>query len=129
MPVHNPDGSEVQLMISEHSINTALFTGVELGLLEYTNSEQSSKSIEAVISDFERAYGEINNVTIVVKANPNLVKYAPNIKISSGGSVVEFFIDIHVMNPFNTTIDAALITAKIVTNISFSVNADFELTG
>jgi hypothetical protein len=42
---------------------------------------------------------------------------------------LEFYIDIHVKNPFDTTIDAALIIAKIVTNISFSVNSNFELTG
>lgn len=66
---------------------------------------------------------------MVVKANPNLAKYSPNIKISSGGSVAEIFIDIHIMNPFDKTIDAALITAKIVTNVSFSVNENFQLTG
>jgi hypothetical protein len=39
MPVHSSDNSEVQLMISEYSINSVLITGVELGLLEYINTE------------------------------------------------------------------------------------------
>jgi hypothetical protein len=49
MPVHNADGSEVQLMISEYSINSVLLTAVELNLLKYQNTEQSSATLEAVI--------------------------------------------------------------------------------
>jgi hypothetical protein len=51
------------------------------------------------------------------------------IKISSGGSSLEFYIDVHIKNPYDTRIDAALITSKIVTNISFTVNSEFELMG
>lgn len=129
MPVHNDDGSEIQLMISEYSINSVLFTAVELNVLNYTNTEQTSATLQVILSDFERAYGEVANVTIVAQAHPDMTKYAPSIKISPGGSSLDFYVDIHVRNPYDTTIDAALITAKIVTNISFSVNSDFELSG
>jgi hypothetical protein len=119
MPIHNDDGAEIQIMLSEYSINSALLTAVELDIINFKYTEQSSTTVEAVIADFERAFGQVENVTIVATANPNIDKYSPNVKISPGGNLLEFYIDIHIKNPFDERVDSALITAKLVTNISF----------
>jgi hypothetical protein len=69
-------------------------------------------------------------VTLIAQAsNQNLTKYVPSIKVSQGGSLLEFYVDIHVRNPIDKSIDAALITAQALTNVSFFVNDNFELTG
>ncbi len=47
----------------------------------------------------------------------------------STGSLIEFYIDIHIKNPIDPTIDAALVIAKALTNVSFSVTNDFVLSG
>ena len=57
MPAHNPDASELQLMLSEYSLNTMLLTAVELNLLNYTNSDQGSAGIELLMNNFEGTYG------------------------------------------------------------------------
>lgn len=130
MPLHDEKGGEVQLMISEYSLNTVLLTTVQLDIIKYINTDQSSDSIDAILADFDRSFGEHPNVTLEVKAsNQDLTKYRPSIKILSTGSLIEFFIDIHIKNPIDPTIDAALIIAKAQTNMSFSVTNDFELHG
>jgi hypothetical protein len=39
MPVHDPDGAEVQMMVSEYSLNSVLLTAVELDILKYENND------------------------------------------------------------------------------------------
>lgn len=81
MPVHVPDSEEVQIMISEYSINELLKCAVALDLIKYENYDQSSDNIDAIISEFEQALGEHSNVTMIIEAAENLTKYVPNIQI------------------------------------------------
>jgi len=39
MPLHDPDGAEIQLMISEYSLNSMLLTAVDLNVMSFENSE------------------------------------------------------------------------------------------
>ena len=39
MPLHDPDGAEIQLMISEYSLNSMLLTAVDLNIMKFENSE------------------------------------------------------------------------------------------
>ena len=78
MPVHVAEGEEVQVLISEYTLNQLLLSVVKLDLLQFaTNS--TSDNVDAMISDFERAYGDQPNVTVTVDAAPDAV---PKIKIS-----------------------------------------------
>ena len=130
MPLHDPEGSEVQMMISEYSLNSILLTAVELDILQYENNDQTSDSVESVLVGFENAFGAQPNISLVAKASTqNFTKYQPNIKISRAGSLLEFYVDLHIKNPLEPSMDAALLTAKAVTNISFFVNNNFELSG
>ncbi len=85
-----------------------LLTAVELNLLNYTNSDSDSGKIEMLINNFEGTYGVHKNVTIVVNsAQENYLKYTPDIKVASGGSVITFYLDLHIRNPLNPNEDAA----------------------
>lgn len=86
--------------------------------------------MDAILLDFEKAYGSHPNVTFVTQAsNHDLDKYKPSIKISKDESSIEFYIDIHLLNPIDPSIDAALIVAKADTKISFNVNDELLLWG
>lgn len=39
MPLHDPDGAEIQLMISEYSLNSMLLTAVDLDVIKFENSD------------------------------------------------------------------------------------------
>lgn len=130
MPAHEADGAEVQLLVSEYSLNTMLLTAVELNLLNYTNSDQNSASIEMLMNNFEGTYGVHDNVTIVVNsAQENFQKYVPSIEVASGGSVITFYLDLHVRNPLDPSQDAALLLVEAKANVSFSVDGSLTLSG
>jgi len=100
MPLHDPDGSEIQLMISEYSLNSMLLTAVDLELLQFENSNQNSESIDAIINGFEKAFGVHQNVTLMAEASiSNLKKYKPKIIINPDTSIIEFYMDLHIRNP------------------------------
>lgn len=130
MPAHETDGAEVQLLVSEYSLNSMLLTAVELNLLNYTNSDQNSASIEMLMNNFEGTYGVHENVTIVVNsAQENFQKYTPSIEVASGGSVITFYLDLHVKNPLNPSEDAAVLLVETKANVSFSVDGTLTLSG
>ena len=56
-------------------------------------------------------------------------KYKPKINVTSSGSSVEFYVDMFIKNPIDSTIDAAKMTAKAQTDLSFFVNDNFLLWG
>jgi hypothetical protein len=56
-------------------------------------------------------------------------KYKPKILVTSQGSSVEFYVDMFIKNPIDSSIDAAKMTAKAQTDLSFFVNDNFLLWG
>lgn len=81
MPVHVPSAEEIQVMISEYTLNQVLESIVELDLLEYSNTDQSSDNVDAVIDGFEEVFGEYNNIILSIKANRDIANHIPLIKI------------------------------------------------
>lgn len=129
MPVHVPEAEEIQILISEYSLNRILDSVVELDMIYYVNSEQTSVNVDAIINEYEEVFGVHPNVTIIVKANPDLNKYLPQVKLSHHGSLIEFYMDVHFTNPLDVSIDAAVMTIKIIANLTFTVDNDFKLYG
>ncbi len=79
--------------------------------------------------DFEKSFGVHKNVTMLADATKFNEKYKPSIKVQPSGALIEFYIDIHIRNPIEPSIDAAKMITKAVTNISFFVNDNFLLWG
>lgn len=75
MPVHIPEAEEIQIMISEYSLNRVLETIVELELFKYETKGQTSANIDAIVTEFEEAFGEHDNVTIVIEGAKNYTAY------------------------------------------------------
>lgn len=115
-------------MISEYTMNTVLQTAVDLNVVNFSNSNQSSEGIDSIILDFEAAFGTHPNVTMTASANKD-PKYKPNIKLTQSGCVVEFYMDLFIKNPIEPSITAAKMVTKAITSLSIYVNDDFLLWG
>ena len=129
MPVHVDGAQELQIMISEYSINQILANMVRNDVFHY-DTNQTSDNVDAIVTEFEKVFGDPANVTVTVEAVKNLTKYEPNIKISRAGSLIEFYVEIHIRNPLSDyKMDAAYIVAKTLANVSFSVNDALQVIG
>ena len=97
---------------------------VRMGMLT-TNGSLSSEELDNYIKDFELAFGEFPKVSIKVNATPldSLnPDYHPKIYLKDGESKLDFRADIHIMNPIDPTIDAALISCQFIVDLSFHVD-------
>jgi hypothetical protein len=66
--------------------------------------------------DFEAAYGTHPNITMIALGNKD-PKHKPNIKVSSNGAIIEFYMDILIKNPIDPKFDAAKMVTKAVTSL------------
>ncbi len=70
------------------------------------------------------------NVTLMAEASiSNLKKYKPKIIINPDTSIIEFYMDLHIRNPLEPKVDAALMITKAVMKVFFKVNDNFLLWG
>jgi hypothetical protein len=99
----------------------------ELDWCNYTLSV-TSDNIEAIISEFEQAFGDHQNCVLYMKAY-NGSKYKPSIRIKEDDSFIELYLEIHIKNPLEPSIDAAVIVAKASASIVFTVGKDFKVHG
>lgn len=90
---------------------------------------QTSDNVDAIISDFEFAFGEFEECQIVIKPTVFYNSEKSMMNIDESGSFMEVVLEIHYRNPYNPDIDAALIIAKSTGNIVFEVGDDFKLYG
>lgn len=66
MPVFRADGNIVQVFFSEYSLNTLVRTLIDINWFEYTVYE-TSDNIEALLQDFEWAFGSCTKCALLVK--------------------------------------------------------------
>lgn len=67
---------------------------------------------------------------MVIKATPIdklHPKYHPKAEINSKESIYSFSIDIHLMNPYDSTVDAMVLQMQLKTYISYKVGNDFKV--
>jgi hypothetical protein len=108
MPLYESNGRELQVLISEYSMNTVLRSMIDLDKLDYEDY-LTSDQILALIEDFEEPFGDQDEVLMVIKATPLdkiHERYHPKVTITPEESIYEFSLDIHIKNPFNIEIDA-----------------------
>ena len=111
MPLYDVSGREVQILISEYSVNTILRSLIELDYIEYERV-LSSDEITSIIEDFEEPFGNHGEVKMIIKATPIdglHPNYHPKAIINKKESIYSFSVDIHIMNPFDDTVDAMVL--------------------
>jgi hypothetical protein len=111
MPIYDINGREVQAIISEYSLNTFLRTMIDLDYI-YFEKILTSDEINSIIEDFENPFGDQEEVKVIMKATPIDTlhpMYHPNAVVNAEESVYSFSVDIHIMNPFDDTVDAMIL--------------------
>ena len=75
-------------------------------MFEY-NKSLSYDEINALVNDFSVPFGDVDNVTLKVLLTPiEEGGYHPTVTIDTQDTIYTFRVDIHVMNPFDDSIDA-----------------------
>ena len=69
MPYYLEDGREMQVLVSEYSLNSILSSAVQLDLYNYTYIVDSDK-IEMLVPDFSRFFGRQDENKIIIKPTP-----------------------------------------------------------
>lgn len=111
MPLYDLNGREVQVLISEYSLNTIIKSVIELDYVQY-EKYLSSDEITSIIEDFEQPFGDQDQVKMVIKATPIdqlHPMYHPKAEINTRESIYQFSVDIHIMNPFDESMDAMVL--------------------
>lgn len=86
---------------------------------------QTSENIDAIVSEFEDAFGIHSDCTITITPSENFNNKKPEIIITPDGSQVVVIVEIHIRNPFDSNMDSALIVAEATAKVHFSVTKDF----
>lgn len=67
LPFYEKKGRDLQVMVSEHTINSLLISVVELNVIKY-GMNFTSDQIQSIIADFEVPFGEQDDVLMEFKA-------------------------------------------------------------
>lgn len=108
LPFYLSNGRELQLVVSERTINSMGLSIIQDDMLHSTRSMTSDEIEATLIPDFERAFGEQESVKVVLKSTPIHDDYRPHLKISAYDSILTFRADIHIKNPYDESVDAAV---------------------
>ena len=104
MPYYDPNARDMQIFVSEYSISTVLKTVVDSDYIKFTEY-LNDDNINGIIPDFDAPFGAQDNVTLVIKTSPSSV-FVPTVTIDQQSSLFNFEIEMHIMNPFDPSIDA-----------------------
>mmetsp|Transcript_6694 Transcript_6694/g.10754 ORF Transcript_6694/g.10754 Transcript_6694/m.10754 type:complete len:152 (+) Transcript_6694:917-1372(+) len=118
-------------MISEYSLNSLITSLVKLDYFDF-NYTVTDDELAIVLSDFTKPFGHSDEGVLVnIKATPMDEKHAdyqPNVQIGEKSTNLLFRADIHVKNPFDEDIDAAVLECQVEATIEFDIDKEFMLT-
>jgi len=70
MPYYQQDGRHLQILISEYSMKSILKTIVDSNVIKY-NKTLSMDEISSLIEDFDKTFGNENNVMVKFESAPS----------------------------------------------------------
>jgi hypothetical protein len=110
-------------------MNTIIKSVIELDYIQY-EKYLTSDEISSIVEDFEAPFGDQEKVKMVMKATPIdqlHPKYHPKAEINTRESIYQFSVDIHLMNPFDETVDAMVLQMQLKAFISYTIDENFKL--
>ena len=125
MPLYNVNGKDLQVFVSEYSLTSFLKTIIDLKSLNYTFNV-TSEQVQSVIDNFDKPFGDSQTVLMKIATTPSN-ESEPTVTVSHDVSKISFEIQIHVMNPFDSSVDAVVMKAKITPSVMMSVRSDYKL--
>jgi len=119
----NADNIQVQVFVSENTLNTALEMLHLQNLLTVSHKVESAY-MKTFFPNFQDIFGSQKTVTV----NFESLK-APKIEISSGVSKVTARARLSFLNPFNEDYETVDLTCNFEANIEFALFENFVLAG
>ena len=101
---------------------------IEMSVYNYTMT-QSSDNVDAIVADFEFSFGIFEKCSLVFKPALEYKGEECFVQIDESGSFIEGIVELHILNPLNPLIDAALVIAKATANLIFEIGQDFKIYG
>ena len=131
LPYYMNNGRDMQVMLSEYSINVMLKSIIANDWVHVTKSVPLSQ-LGTVLPDFSHAYGNVRDVTFEITAAPlDRPGYNPSITITKKTVKFVMRVDIHVKNPLSYEVgepmDAMVLEASVTSSLTFSIDDDFKI--
>ena len=107
-----------------------LLSVIELDPITATRSMTSDEIEATLIPDFERAFGEQQAVKVELKATPLdglHSDYHPRTKIRAYDSIFTFRADVHIKNPYDESVDAAVFSCFFNASLNFRIDKKFKI--
>lgn len=118
------DGKDMQVFISEYSINSGIEVASQIGILATDKIKISKDQVRSMIAGVEEAFAEDEAFQIEFKASHH---QPPSVRISKSGSFFTGVTELHIKNPHNAKFNIASIQLQTSGSISLQATDDFKL--
>ncbi|CDW85088.1 lipid-binding serum glycoprotein family protein [Stylonychia lemnae] len=129
MPIHADGGQDLQVFISQYTLGKMIEAAVELDFFKYYIANQTTDNIDSIISEFEDSFGRHDDNSILMEGIKNMTLHRPTVKVETDKTTIEFYAEVHILNPFEKSYDVAQVDMKLTSGIKFKINSDFMITG
>lgn len=90
----------------------------------------STEVVSTIVEDFEDIFGVHEKVKIDVRPTPFdklQPEHRPRVILNKDQSVFTFMADVHIKNPFDSSVDAMLLQCLLTADLDFRIGNDFTL--
>ncbi|CDW78196.1 phospholipid transfer protein [Stylonychia lemnae] len=125
IPSYYDQGKEIQIYISEQSLNSILQTLHQMGSLKLDQGEIMSQIVEMILNNFAVVFGKTSKARMIMEADES----KPSLRITKDKTFIETDVRLHIKNPYNDQYDACIIYSKLEVELKLEVLSGFNLTG
>lgn len=129
MPVREDFGRDLQVFLSEHTLNTAVRSLIQNKWGDY-ETYMTGLEVSMIIEDFEEIFDHHDYLKVVLKATPieTLSAYSlPKIDLKKDVSQFDFYGDVQIMNPFDESVPTLTLECHFTAYLNFRISEDLKL--
>lgn len=116
-------------MFSEYMLSTVAQVIFEQDVIRVPVPTLDSSMIDAFVQEYQDNFGDHEDIPLVIKSVTGVEKYKPVVRITKNVVYMDFYMTIHIPNPFRLDWDAAVIVVKVTTETSLSIDQNFQMVG
>jgi len=111
------------VFLSEYTLNTALETTHDAGLIEFT-VRVTSTYLKTFFKNWEDVMGKHTNIKMILQS-----RSAPRLEIREGISKIFVDSNLRILNPYTDEFDAVNLSCSLVISLEFELLNDTTLAG
>lgn len=111
------------MFLSEYTLNTALETTHDAGLIEFT-VRVTSTYLKTFFKNWEDVMGKHTNIKMILQS-----RSAPRLEIREGISKIFVDSNLRILNPYTDEFDAVNLSCSLVLSLEFELLNDTTLAG